>query len=477
MTCQKSPEKGVKRMGPREIKRNEIKRNGINQNEINQNEINQNEMKRNEMKQDRKIQQGVKKHGMKHQTIDWNIEQQKTEEFELNEQNFKEIMNRINLNEKEKIINCIILQQRTENRIFLYSKQIAAAIIIGIISLISITTYAAVDAYREYMSKMSEEEISARYEEIQIGQKEADTFSRPLTEQERQRLDYLMNEYQKGLCFPEESMERVGSIEFDETKTDKPFYDFENAVFYIPERELTDEELLQIVDVWEKANYSLAAGNATDDRKELNEEEIIGQAKEVMKQQKQEVEESDEDKIRNFTEKLMSSKLLSGCTKEHAESGIQSGYSENFSMDDYEFDVCFYGKNNPKYLISLENANEKYSVFFTADSSPDELTVYSIRHSLKGNSFEETSKYTKEEIRKTIENDLADMPSFFSEYIGIENSIIKKEIYSEIYLVLTDDKGNRYRILINPDTGKIAEFLTYEEGKYDDIDLSGELLN
>ena len=59
----------------------------------------------------------------------------------------------------------------------------------------------------------------------------------------------------------------------------------------------------------------------------------------------------------------------------------------------------------------------------------------------------------------------------------MDTAVVRKEIYGEHYLVLTDEAGNRYRIEINASDGTIGEFLTYEAGKYDDADLSGEIIN
>ena len=391
----------------------------------------------------------------------------------MKKQDFIEIMEQINITkeDRQQILNNCVLKKRVKNKLFIYSKQIAAALIIGVISLTSITTYAAVNAYQEYMSKMCEEEINERYNEIQLSSKNADSFSRPLTDLERQRLESLMVEYRNGLRFPEQSMERVDGIEvndikIDADKKDKPFYDFVNAVFYIPSRELTDEELLQIIDVWEKANYSLSKiedrNNSTSE--EMADEELLNQAKEFMEQYKQDVELSDEDKIKVFVEKIINS-------------GTMSGESEDISMADYECNISLYGEHNPKYWITAENEAEKYSIFFTTDSTPDNLTVYNYHHTIKnGLSTDEQSDYSAEEIRLAIEEASIAMPAFFSEYLGIDYTIVREEIYRDVYLVLTDNMGNRYRIAMNPISGKISELVTYEAGAYDDIDLSGEVL-
>lgn len=384
----------------------------------------------------------------------------------MKKQDFKEIMNQINISkeDKQKILNNCILGKRVNNKLFVYSKRIAAALIIGIVSLTSITTYAAVNAYQEYMNKMSEEELNKRYNEVQLGDKEADAFSRPLTETERQRLENFRVEYRNGLRFPSECMDRVDGIKAVEDKIDKPYYDFVNAIFYIPTRELTDEELLQIIDVWEKANYSLSViGGENNERENLTKEELIKKTQDFLEQHKQEVAWSDEDKIKIFVEKIMNSETV-------------NGKAEDISIGDYEFDISLYGKDNPKYWITVENEYEKYSIFFTIDSTPDDLTVYSYHHSLKKVSSDEPMIYSTEKIREAIEKASIDMPNIFNEYLGIDSVIVKKELYNETFLVLTDEYGNRYRIAINPNSGKISELVTYEVGKYEDVDLSGEPL-
>lgn len=112
--------------------------------------------------------------------------------------------------------------------------------------------YAAVSAYQSYMEEMGTEEMQERVEMVREGEKQADTFSRALSRPERERLQELRKQYEEGTRFPSESMVMIDGTNRGDVTPAMPYYDYKQMVFYIPETELTDEELLQIIDVWEK---------------------------------------------------------------------------------------------------------------------------------------------------------------------------------------------------------------------------------
>jgi len=385
----------------------------------------------------------------------------------MDRKEFVEIMDGIELHEedKQKILDNCLYGKRTKNKMFLYSKQIAAACVVGAVFLTSATAYAAVNAYQEYMGRMSAKEIESRYAQIQQGEKNADSFSRPLTESERERLKDLTEKYKQGLRFPDESMERVEGIGAVEKEAVTPFYDYIDMIFCLPDRELTDEELLQIIDVWEKGNYSLATVGTQGDSisgkledEELTDEELLRQAEDFMAQYKQELAESDEDKVRIFSEKL-----------------IQSVPGGKKDVSALTWEIVLYGEENATIWVSAEDDTDKYSIFFTEDSTPEKLRVRRYLHFiLNSDPKNEQTEYAAKQYREVLKEVADWMPSIMKETMGIESEVQKAEIYSGNYLVLTDTVGNRYRIAVTPESGELGEFLTYEAGRYDDIDLSGE---
>ncbi|MCR5754275.1 MAG: hypothetical protein K6G30_05600 [Acetatifactor sp.] len=376
----------------------------------------------------------------------------------MDRKQFVKIMDNIELQEdaKQDILEKCMRGKRTTNKVFLYSKQIAAACIVGGMLLTSVTAYAAVSAYQEYMSRMSVEELEDRYTQIQSGTKEADSFSRTLTQEERARLDALKEAYQQGLRFPEESMECVNGMSVETGEIKMPVYDYTDMIFYLPDRTLTDEELLQVIDVWEKGNYSLAKV-VEQDEDVLTEEDALQRAEDFMAEYKHKIPQSDEERLQFFAEEL-----------------IQRASGGDFDLSALSWEFVLYGEENAKMWVTAESDTDKYSIFFTEDSTPDKLTVLRYRHALLGNASADDEDYSEEQYRQAIIKAAEQIPVLMTENMGIHTEITKAEIYGRHYLVLTDSEENRYRIVVNPQTGDLHEFLTYEAGAYDDVDLSGE---
>lgn len=371
--------------------------------------------------------------------------------------NIKNIFNEIELSSEVRadIFNHCIEKQHVKNVRIRYAGQIAAAIVCALFLFGTGTVYAAVSIYQEYMEKMSDGEIEQRYEAVQSGSKEADSFSRRLSEEERQRMEGLRQAYKDGEKFPENSMMLIAGQEQIENPKSL-YYDYVSCLFYLPEDTLSDEQLLQIIDVWEKANYSLEKiNNETLQIETVTEEDAIQDLQNEMKKYQQEVATTDEEKVLYFIGRMLSEDLF-------------GGEGNPISLDDYECQVTLYGETNKKIWAVIENEEVKYSIFFTEDSTPDCLSLYSYH------------RFYKKDIEKKVEIDKdylcaisEEIPAYLERYMSVTDSIDKKEIYHEMYLVFTDRKGNRYRMLISAD-GTFGEILTYEAGKYADVYLSGE---
>lgn len=83
---------------------------------------------------------------------------------------------------------------------------------------------------------------------------EALTFSRELSEEEQHRMEQLAIEYDDGM-FPEKEAEIVDRLE-ENTEITSLIYEIYNREFHLPKRKLTDEELLQIIDLSAKSKYT-----------------------------------------------------------------------------------------------------------------------------------------------------------------------------------------------------------------------------
>ena len=120
------------------------------------------------------------------------------------------------------------------------------------------TCYAGVKLYQKRLQEMNKTERKQIKEKIQKSYADADSYSRDLTEAENKMFDKLREEYENGR-FPEELLLTV------EKAADVPeatlVYCYENATFYLPEEELSEQQILEIIDFNYKTDYALIQEN------------------------------------------------------------------------------------------------------------------------------------------------------------------------------------------------------------------------
>ena len=107
---------------------------------------------------------------------------------------------------------------------------------------------------QERMEEIPEEEHQEMVEMLDSQAVGADTYTREYTAEERSRMSELYTQYQQGV-FPEGELTQVESVE--EAESMELCYLTTNSTFYLPDRELTDEELLQLIEFEVKRNYAL----------------------------------------------------------------------------------------------------------------------------------------------------------------------------------------------------------------------------
>lgn len=135
-------------------------------------------------------------------------------------------------------------------------KAVAAAIALAVVGAGGFTVRAVVNnMVKERMESMQKEEKKDLVSEVDSSQVSASTYSRELTKEEKERQRELTIAYQKEGRFPEGKLKRIEN----ESEVDMDTLCFlpETSYFYLPERALTDEELLQMIDYSEKVNYAL----------------------------------------------------------------------------------------------------------------------------------------------------------------------------------------------------------------------------
>lgn len=131
----------------------------------------------------------------------------------------------------------------------------AAAGLILAVGVVGIPARAIVSSLvKERMEKIPDEEHQARVEMLDSQPVGADTYTRSLTENEKEREKELWSRYQQGL-FPEGELPQTDSEK--EAQTYELYYLTTDSSFHLPDRELTDEELLELIDFEVKRNYAL----------------------------------------------------------------------------------------------------------------------------------------------------------------------------------------------------------------------------
>lgn len=149
----------------------------------------------------------------------------------------------------------------------------AAVLLLGIgclSAVIAIPAKAVIKSIlEERFGDMTKEEAVRLTEEINQNA-EADSYSRDYTEHEKSRMKELAKSYQEG-TFPEEEILQTKSLE--EAEGEEFYFLISESYFQLPERELTDEELLQIIDYNHKRDYSLAVRYEEEFAEEVEERE------------------------------------------------------------------------------------------------------------------------------------------------------------------------------------------------------------
>ena len=116
--------------------------------------------------------------------------------------------------------------------------------------------YAAVNHFQERGSQLSVAEKETYVEDLTGSPADADTFSRELTDSEKERRKILMEKYLQEGLYPARKLLRIQAE--GEIVADRVCFLLETSTFYLPERELTDEDLLEIIDHDLMTDYSLA---------------------------------------------------------------------------------------------------------------------------------------------------------------------------------------------------------------------------
>lgn len=185
-------------------------------------------------------------------------------------QHVKETMDQIHISEEmqEELIRN--LQKRMGNgkkKTKNWKKMAAvAAVLVLMTGMTSISVRAIAESVvMARMEKISEEETQELVDMIRKLNVEADSFSREYSDKESERMKELLWLYRNG-TFPAQKILLVDAMSGG--AEDTLSYNKDTGEFYLPERELTDEELLQIIDFNQIRNYALGQTQAAQEMRE-----------------------------------------------------------------------------------------------------------------------------------------------------------------------------------------------------------------
>ena len=122
-------------------------------------------------------------------------------------------------------------------------------------AMCSLTVTAAVGALQRRMEAMNQKEIADYFVQIYTSKLGADNYNRPMKEEERNRMAQLHVSYEQEAVFPQKALTMLSSPDAYKGKG-VGFYK-ETSTFFLPEKDMSDEELLQIIDFVHRRDYSL----------------------------------------------------------------------------------------------------------------------------------------------------------------------------------------------------------------------------
>lgn len=179
-----------------------------------------------------------------------------------------------------------ISAKKAKRYFLLCHSKVAAVIALCVVSLsLSIGAGAAINLYIQRMNSLNEEEMLTYNSEVQNTDKEADSFSRQLSKLERDKMLEFREEYETEGRFPTKEILKVQKK--SEVVHGELCFCVENSTFYLPKQELTDDELLQIIDFMEKRDYSVRKKNSvselpSSENEKVSEDEAVEFAKKIL---------------------------------------------------------------------------------------------------------------------------------------------------------------------------------------------------
>lgn len=288
-----------------------------------------------------------------------------------------------------------------------------AASVLLLVGVIAIPARAFVSSLvRERMEKLPAKErleLLAMMDSQSVG---ADSYSRDYTAEEKSRMSELHKQYLQGV-FPEDELPQVDSVE--QAKDLELYYLTTTSSFYLPDRELTDDELLQIIDFETKRNYVL---------QKRYEEEYADEIAEKEREQEEQMEQ-----VVN----------AGGITQQEAVAEAQKWLNKIYGITDEGLEMSSYLETAEFYLLGERDlyvvtftdvpTRQHYYFFFR---SRDGIPAY-MSYSSAASADTREVEFTPDELEKLLPGLKEKAVSFITENLG-EDIASYEEKYVSYYV-------------------------------------------
>lgn len=170
--------------------------------------------------------------------------------------------------QQETIVVPISLENRIDNLLndlpsqkHFYKMNLRKALVLAavLIMAFSITATAAVSILQQRMEAMNRDKLEEFFVQIYQSKLPADNYNRAITQEEQARIDSLKTAYAEHGLFPEKELTLIQKADAYNGKN--VAYLADTGTFFLPDKEMTDEQLLQIIDFRTKRDYSLQKMN------------------------------------------------------------------------------------------------------------------------------------------------------------------------------------------------------------------------
>lgn len=346
--------------------------------------------------------------------------------------------------------------RRTSDKLFRYSKVLATCLAVFCICISGLGVHAAISAVDERLQNMSEEE-KKDYMEMNILGADAEIYTRDFTDTEVERILVLQEEYKKGR-FPAETIaivETVADVGDDELAVVK-----EDGKVYLPKDEMTDEQLLQLIDYDEKTRYTM----------DIVSEEYTTEASTTKTDITETTSEQIEDGLSNSMDINEAYDYSKEMIKKYFDVEIDDSWEFSAVQNEGEVMEVNYPEYKVVYDVIFEKngpVDEGYHLVICGDNSK----LISINHSGYVTAPNNSLSYEDALVRvpqgmdtvvNYIESKLdldADTVKIYSGF----NSFMEQVQTDFCYFMILDEAGNGYRIRWTVETDEITEIKFYSD--------------